>query len=194
VLGDTFARLLRFSARKLRCRTTDDTGVQVADVVVGFQHLEKKTLAEVQAISGKFDYYCWDVYARVSSFYDKRPENALLRGETLQHIEEGNNETADLARHISHRIVECHLKTMQRLGVEYDLLPKESDILHLKFWSHAFELLKKHGAIHLETAGKNEGCWIMRVGERNTETEGAKRRTPRKEHDDDRSSSARMAP
>jgi len=189
VLGDTFARLLRFSARQVEVQNyIDDTGVQVADVVVGFQHLEKKTLVEVRDIPGKFDYYCWDLYAKVSSFYNQRPENALLRGKTLLHIEEGNNETAELARHISHRIVECHLKTMQRLGVEYDLLPKESDILHLKFWSHAFELLKKHGAIHLETSGKNQGCWIMRVGEKTTaETEAANQeQSAEKDHDEDK--------
>jgi len=189
VLGDTFGRLLRFSARQVEVQNyIDDTGVQVADVVVGFQHLEKKTLAEVQAIPGKFDYYCWDVYAKVSSFYEQSPENARLRGVTLQHIEEGNNETAELARHIAHRIVECHLKTMQRLGIEYDLLPKESDILHLKFWSHAFELLKKHGAIHFETSGKNQGCWIMRVGEKGTtETEGSNpEQSADKEHEEDK--------
>src|SRR5262245_23419809 len=189
VLGDTFARLLRFSSRQVEVQNyIDDTGVQVADVVVGFQHLEKKSLAEVQAISGKFDYYCWDLYAKVSSFYEQSPENAWLRGITLQHIEEGNNETAELARHISHRIVECHLKTMQRLGVEYDLLPKESDILHLKFWNRAFELLKKHGAIHLETAGKNQGCWIMRVGDKSiNETEGPDRdESTEGEHEEDK--------
>jgi arginyl-tRNA synthetase len=189
VLGDTFARLLRFNARQVEVQNyIDDTGVQVADVVVGFQHLERKTLAEIQAIPGKFDYYCWDLYAKVSSFYEQRPENALLRGKTLQQIEEGGNETAELARHISHRIVACHVNTMQRLGVEYDLLPKESDILHLKFWSRAFELLKKHSAIHLETSGKNQGCWIMRVGDKDAaERAGTDpEQTAEKEHEEDK--------
>jgi arginyl-tRNA synthetase len=167
VLGDTFARLLRFSGERVEVQNyIDDTGVQVADVVVGFQHLEKKNLSEVQAIPGKFDYYCWDLYARVSSFYAESPHNAQLRAETLKLIEEGNSETADLARYISHKIVQCHLNTMWRLGIEYDLLPKESDILHLKFWSYAFDLLKKHEAIQFETSGKNQGCWIMRVGDK----------------------------
>jgi arginyl-tRNA synthetase len=173
VLGDTFARLLRFSGEPVEVQNyIDDTGVQVADVVVGFQHLEKKTLAEVQAIPGKFDYYCWDLYAKASSFYEQSPDKAELRSETLKLIEEGNNEAAELARYVSHRIVQCHLSTMGRLGIEYDLLPKESDILHLKFWNRAFELLKKHGAIHLETSGKNEGCWIMRVGDKSTARDG----------------------
>jgi arginyl-tRNA synthetase len=167
VLGDTFGRLLRFSGAAVEVQNyIDDTGVQVADVVVGFKYLEKKSLADVQAIPDKFDYYCWDLYARVSHFYAEEPGHGLLRGETLQLIEQGNNETAVLAQYIAHRIVQCHLTTMERLGVEYDLLPKESDILHLKFWDHAFALLKQNGAIHLEDSGKNKGCWIMRLGER----------------------------
>jgi arginyl-tRNA synthetase len=166
VLGDTFARLLHFSGEEVEVQNyIDDTGVQVADVVVGFKYLEKKTLADVQAIPGKFDYYCWDVYAKVPSFYEASPENQSRRGETLKLIEEGSNETAELAQYISHRIVRCHLETMWRIGVQYDLLPKESDILHLKFWDHAFRLLKETGAVHYETSGKNSGCWIMRLGD-----------------------------
>ncbi|MCI0620700.1 MAG: arginine--tRNA ligase [Acidobacteria bacterium] len=189
VLGDTFARLLRFQGRDVEVQNyVDDTGVQVADVVVGFQHIENKTLEDVQAITGKFDYYCWDLYAKVSSFYEQSAQNAKLRGEALQRIEEGHNETAELAGHIAHRIVECHLNTMQRLGIEYNLLPKESDILHLRFWSHAFELLKKHGAIHFETSGKNQGCWIMRVGEKSTtKVDGSSPESNvDKEHDEDK--------
>lgn len=170
VLGDTFARLLRFNHERVEVQNyIDDTGVQVADVVVGFKYIEKKTLQDVQALTGKFDYYCWDLYARVSAFYEQSFENQALRGETLRLIEEGHNETAELARHIAHRIVRSHLDTMSRIGVEYDLLPKESDILHLKFWDNAFALLKKTGAIHLESEGKNKGCWIMRLSEKGEE-------------------------
>jgi arginyl-tRNA synthetase len=188
VLGDTFARLLRFSGAQVEVQNyIDDTGVQVADVVVGFQHLEKKTLTEVQAIPGKFDYHCWDLYARLSSFYEQRPDNAKLRSETLKLIEEGNNEAAELARYISHRIVQCHLSTMWRLDIEYDLLPKESDILRLRFWNYAFELLKEHGAIHLETSGKNQGCWIMRVGDKSVPPDGKSSETgDDSEHDEDK--------
>ncbi|PYV42696.1 MAG: arginine--tRNA ligase [Acidobacteria bacterium] len=169
VLGDTFARLLRFGGESVEVQNyIDDTGVQVADVVVGFKYLEKKNLPAVQAIPGKFDYYCWDLYARVSSFYQQNPDSQKFRAETLKLIEEGNNETAELAHYISHKIVQCHLDTMWRIGIQYDLLPKESDILHLRFWHYAFELLKKTGAIHFETSGKNQGCWIMRVGERSS--------------------------
>ena len=171
VLGDTFARMMRFAGETVEVQNyIDDTGVQVADVVVGFQHLERMSLEHIKAIPGKFDYYCWDLYARVASFYEQNPHNLKLRGETLKHIEEGNNPVAEMARFIAHQIVQCHLITMWRLGVSYDLLPKESDILHLKFWNFAFELLKKSGAIHFETTGKNKGCWIMRVGESKSST------------------------
>jgi arginyl-tRNA synthetase len=168
VLGDTFARMMRFSGEQVEVQNyIDDTGVQVADVVVGFQHLAKLSLEQIKAIPGKFDYYCWDLYAKVASFYVLAPENPKLRGETLKLIEEGNNPTAEIARFVVHKIVQCHLETMWRLGISYDLLPKESDILHLKFWNYAFELLKERNAIHFETSGKNQGCWIMRVGDNN---------------------------
>ncbi len=50
---------------------------------------------------------------------------------------------------------------MWRLNIVYDVLPRESEILHLKFWATAFELLKERKAIYLETEGKNKGCWVM---------------------------------
>ncbi len=188
VLGDTFARLLRSSGEVVEVQNyIDDTGVQVADVVVGFQYIEKMNLEKVQAITEKFDYFCWDLYARVSSFYEQNFENQALRGKTLRLIEEGGNEAAELARHIADRIVRCHLETMSRLGVQYDLLPKESDILHLHFWNHAFDLLKKTGAIHLEDSGKNKGCWIMRVGDQDLDAKGKEEiRQESKDYEEDK--------
>ena len=142
----------------------DDTGVQVADVVVGFQHLEKMTLADVERLGGRFDYYCWDLYARVGDFYAADPANKKLQAETLHAIEADEGETARLATHVAARIVDCHLATMARLGIGYDLLAHESDILRLHFWDRAFELLKESGAIRLETEGKSKGCWVLAMG------------------------------
>ncbi len=161
-LGDTFVRILRHRGHDVGVQNyIDDTGVQVADVVVGFLHLEKKTPAEVDATSGRFDYYCWDLYARVGDFYAADPTNKALQAETLHAIEEGGNETASLAARVAARIVDCHLATMERLGIRYDLLAHESDILRLHFWDRAFALLKESGAIRLETEGKNRGCWVL---------------------------------
>ena len=165
-LGDTFVRLLRHRGRDVGVQNyIDDTGVQVADVVVGFVHIEGKTLADVEAIPGKFDYYCWDLYAKVGDFYAARPENKALQAEALHAIEAGGNDTARLAEHVARRIVDCHLATMARLGIRYELLAHESDILRLHFWDRAFELLKEKGAVRLQTEGKSQGCWVLPMGE-----------------------------
>ena len=128
----------------------DNTGVQVADVVIGFLHIAKKTAAEVRALAAepKFDYYCWDLYASVSRFFEEDKARLNLRGEMLKSIEEGAGGAAEMANIVAPAIVRCHLRTMERLGIEYDLLPRESEILHLKFWDAAFELLKQRNAIH----------------------------------------------
>jgi len=163
-LGDTFVRMLRSRGKRVEVQNyIDNTGVQVADVVAGFHFLEKKTPADVEKlIAGqRFDYYCWDLYARVSAHYKEHPPDLAWRAETLHAIEAGAGELAELAHLIADAIVLLHLKTMGRLGVEYDVLPRESEILHLKFWAAAFELLKARQAIHLETEGKNAGCWVM---------------------------------
>jgi arginyl-tRNA synthetase len=165
-LGDTFVRLLRHRGFDVGVQNyIDDTGVQVADVVVGLRHIERKTLAEVGAIDGRFDYYCWDLYARVGDFYAADPANRALQAEALHAIEAGGNETARLGEHVARRIVDCHLATMGRLGIRYELLAHESDILRLHFWNRAFELLKEKGAIRLETDGRSAGCWVLPMGE-----------------------------
>ncbi len=166
VLGDTFARLLRFQGSNVEVQNyIDNTGVQVADVVVGFQHLEKKTLAEVEALirtpTPRFDYYCWDLYARVFQLYEDDKTSLAWRAQALKDIEEDHGETAALAELISTAIVRTHLETMLRLNIGYDLLAQESEILRLHFWKAAFEVLKQHHAIRFENEGKNAGCWVM---------------------------------
>ncbi len=165
-LGDTFVRLLRHRGFDVGIQNyIDDTGVQVADVVVGFLYLENKTLADVERIQERFDYYCWDLYARVGDFYAASPENKALQAKVLHEIEAGGNETARLAEHVARRIVDCHLATMARLGIRYELLAHESDILRLHFWDRAFELLKEKGVLRLETEGKNQGCWVLSMAD-----------------------------
>ena len=165
-LGDTFVRMLRAGGRRVEVQNyIDNTGVQVADVVVGFHHLEKKTAADVRALIAdpavRFDYYCWDLYARMSAYYKEEPASLPWRAQALHAIEAGEGDEAELAHVVADAIVEAHLATMLRLGVEYDVLPRESEILHLKFWASAFELLKERKAIYLESEGKNAGCWVM---------------------------------
>jgi arginyl-tRNA synthetase len=165
VLGDTMVRLLRHTGHEVVVQNyIDNTGVQVADVVIAFQHMEKKTVAEVKALAAKpqFDYLCWDLYAKATQFFEEdKARAAKLRGETLRAIEEGSGETAEMAAVIADAIVAYHLKTMARLDIYYQLLARESEILHLHFWDAAFEKLKASGAIQFATSGKNAGCWIM---------------------------------
>jgi len=174
ILGDTFVRLLRAAGYQVDVQNyIDNTGVQVADVVVGLTHLEDLNLAGVEEImseladSGqRIDFYCWDLYARVSQWYTADPALAearkKIRLDTLHAIEAGGNETARIAELVSTAILRRHLETMLRLGIEYDLLPRESEILHLHFWDLAFEQLKAKGVLYFETEGKNKGCWVMK--------------------------------
>ena len=167
ILGDTFVRLLRAAGNTVDIQNyIDNTGVQVADVVVGFVQLEKKSKSEVEALIAapkpRFDYYCWDLYARASHWYEEDKKKLEARGQALHAIEQGGNELAEMAERISTAILRLHLETMARLEIEYDFLPRESEILHLHFWEAAFQKLKEHGVLSYETQGKNAGCWVMK--------------------------------
>ena len=165
ILGDTFVRLLRYAGREVDIQNyIDNTGVQVADVIVGFLHLEKKSRARIEELTRqpRFDYYCWDLYARASQWYEQDKENTKVRHQVLHAIEEGGNETAVIADLISTSVLRRHLETMDRLDIDYDFLPRESEILHLEFWDAAFTKLKDGGVLFFENEGKNKGCWVMR--------------------------------
>lgn len=169
VIGDTFVRILRANGKRVEIQNyIDNTGVQVADVVVGFIYLEKMDLGDIMRLDAKlqsenksFDYFCWDLYTKIGKEYVENEELKARRAEVLHLIEEGNNPTASIGSYIALRNVQCILQTMERLSIRYDLLPCESEILHLHFWQKAFELMKKRGVIHLETAGNHAGCWVM---------------------------------
>ncbi len=169
VLGDTYVRCAKWLGDRVETQNyIDDTGVQVADVVVAFEHLEKKSLADVEqliATNERFDYICWDVYSKMANYYAEHPEAKEWRRETLHRIEHQEGETSKLGITIARAIVKRHLATMLRLGIRYDLLPKESDIIHMHFWDRAFELLKQSGAVILEEEGKHKGCWVMKLDE-----------------------------
>jgi arginyl-tRNA synthetase len=195
VLGDTFARILTATGKRVEVQNyIDNTGVQVADVVVGFIYLENRDLDSIKSLDvdlaargDSFDYYCWDLYAKVGQAYKSEPPTGApagaspsgvdtsaggqsdgdatplieRRAEILHLIEEGGNPTAELADYVATRNVECITETMERLSIRYDLLPRESEILHLHFWDKAFESMKQLGVIHYVDEGKQKGCWVM---------------------------------
>jgi arginyl-tRNA synthetase len=165
ILGDTFVRLLRSAGHPVDVQNyIDNTGVQVADVVAGFLFLEKKSKQEILDLVGndpRFDYTCWDVYARVSHWYAEDKQNQARRVEVLHALEAGNNDIAEIGEAISSTVVKYHLRTMDRLAIEYDFLPRESEILHLHFWEAAFEQLKAKGVLRYQEDGAKKGCWVM---------------------------------
>jgi arginyl-tRNA synthetase len=178
ILGDSFARMVRPDAYKPGYATgvqnyIDNTGVQVADIVVAVTALKGMDLDAVRAwvvelieTNTRLDYACWDLYAQVSQWYDADPAQAAsrkqLRLDTLHAIEAGSNDTAEIADIIATGVLRRHLETMERLGIEYDFLPRESEILHLHFWEAARALMVERGVLYKETEGKNAGCWVMR--------------------------------
>jgi arginyl-tRNA synthetase len=178
-LGDTLVRLLKFQRHPVEVQNyIDDTGVQVADVVVGFTAVEGKDLGAVQAIADdpavRFDYYCWDLYARVTEWYEQDKARLDVRAKALHAIEEGGNDLARMGAFIADRIVRSHLETMARLNVDYDLLTWEGDILRLHFWATAFDQLKARDAVFLQTEGRLKGCWVMPIEDgQGAESEGA---------------------
>ena len=162
VLGDVLARALRGLGHKTEVQNyIDDTGVQVADVVVGFLDLRDCSVADIEALPEPFDYICWDLYSEVGRWYEGAPKRLELRRRTLHALEAGEGRRAEAGRLIARRIVARHLATMARIGVDYDLLTHESEILRLDFFVAAFEQLKATGAVRFEESGKNAGCWVM---------------------------------
>jgi arginyl-tRNA synthetase len=175
-LGDTLVRVLRFRDTPIEIQNyIDDTGVQVADVIVGFRELEGQSIDGVRRIadSGRFDYYCWDLYSRVTEWYEQDKSRLTIRAATLHDLEHGTGEAAAMGAFIVDRIVRTHLATMARLNIAYDLLTYEGDILRLKFWARAFEILKAQGAVFLRTEGRLAGCWVMKIDEDAKGEEGA---------------------
>lgn len=163
-LGDSFARILRFLGHRIEIQTyTDDTGVQVADVVLGFLRLRGADAKEVRRLAAgpRFDYLCWDLYTEVSRWIEEDPEGPAARQQALHGLERGEEPWAEIGTVVANAVARRHLETMDRIGVRYDLLPCEKSILRLHFWERAFELLRDTGAIRLSESGRNRGCWVM---------------------------------
>ncbi len=184
-LGDTVVRMLRSQGHQVEADNyIDDSGVQVADAVVGFTLLQRGLLqlpeGNEQLPDESFDYYCSRVYVSVSKVYDdstsEQGQLALQLRKEVLHAIEHDDEPEDgpdyplLAADISHQIVQAHLKTMARLNISYDLLPWESAILHAGLWQHTFELLKERGLLEKPESGNAAGCWILPFGEGDAQT------------------------
>jgi len=160
VLGDTISRLLAsYGHNTTVLNYVDDTGVQVADVVLGITYM-RIPLEDAQ--SRKFDHYIGDsVYVEVNKAYERDKSLLEKRKEVSKKIEEGEGKEALLARDLTRRVLKAQLETCWRLGAEYDLLNFESDILSSGYWKEIFELLKAKDIVKLQKGGKFDGCWVM---------------------------------
>jgi arginyl-tRNA synthetase len=168
VLGDSLARMLRFLGHRVEVQNyIDDTGVQVADVLIGFREILGWGLEQARGIDGPLDRFCWDLYARVTAMYDEAPEKRALQAAMLHELEQRQGEIGAFADWLTRSLVTCHLDTMGRIGVRYDLLPWEGDILASRFWEMAFALLREKRAVVRVKSGERAGCWVMALeGER----------------------------
>ncbi|TMB86637.1 MAG: arginine--tRNA ligase, partial [Chloroflexi bacterium] len=180
-IGDTVVRMLRSQGYQVEADNyIDDSGVQVADVVVGFILLQEGILqlpeGNQQLPGESFDYFCSRVYVAVGKAYEAQPELRNLQKVVLQTMEhdgkpENGPDYAAMASELSQRIVQAHLRTMSRLNISYDLLTWESVILHSGLWKRVFEMLRDRGLLEKPETGKAAGCWILPFGEEDAQAE-----------------------
>jgi len=186
-LGDTVVRMLRSQGYNVEAENyIDDSGAQVADVVVGFMLLQEGILQLPegnQRLPGEsFDYFCSRIYVAVGLAYEAQPELLELRKTVLHAIEHGSEPESDsdypvIAANLSRKIVQAHLATMARVNISFDLLTWESAILGAGLWKHVFEMLRERGLIEKPEIGPLAGCWVLPFGEGEVQTEEGDRTT-----------------
>lgn len=163
VIGDVIYRIMKATNHKtLVLNYVDDSGLQVADIVVGFKFAGIPL--EPSDNSVKFDRYCGDeVYVKVNEMYGTNPTLEEKRRFVLKEIEEGSTDIARFAAKVTMRVLCDQLKTSWRMKTRYDLLNFESQIIHSGLWIKSFELLKESGISIFEYTGKNSGCWVLKL-------------------------------
>ncbi|MDG6986115.1 MAG: arginine--tRNA ligase [Nitrososphaerota archaeon] len=160
VLGDSLVRVMRYMGHQVRALNyVDDSGAQVADIIVGFRFLG---YSDVAPEGVKYDTYCGDkVYTKVTKEYQTDPALKEKQSFVLKEIEKGTGEVAEYAREIVKKILAAQLSTCWRLGASYDLLNWESQLVHSGMWEEIFESLKKTGYVKFQTEGENKGTWVI---------------------------------
>ena len=165
VIGDTVSRLLRKANYDVRVLNyVDDSGLQVADIIVGFKHCG---YSDNPPSNQKFAQYCGDeVYVKTTEKYSDDPSLEKKRSEILQDLENQNSDIAKFAETITKKILADQLETCWELGATYDCLNFESQIIRSGLWNKIFEKMKEMKLVELEKEGKNANCWVIR-GEKN---------------------------
>lgn len=167
IIGDTVARILRktnFDVSVLNY--VDDSGLQVADIILGFTHLK---FSEEPPKDQKFDQYCGDeVYVKTTEEYSSNPDLENTRKKILQDLEDSDSKIAKLGDKITRKVLAAQLETCWELSVFYDCLNFESQIIRSGLWKQVFEKMKEMKLVELQQEGKNAKCWIIK-GEKNEE-------------------------
>jgi arginyl-tRNA synthetase len=163
VIGDILYRTLRATNHEvIVLNYIDDSGLQVADIVVGFRFAGLPLYPKDKTI--KFDQYCGDeVYVKINEMYKDDKYLEEKRRLVLKEIELGTSEIAKFASEITMRVLKDQLKTCWRMKAHYDLLNYESHIVTSRLWSKTFEMLKEKGIATLQTEGKNKYCWVIKL-------------------------------
>ncbi|MEE8179082.1 MAG: arginine--tRNA ligase [Nitrosopumilaceae archaeon] len=167
IIGDSIARILQKANYDVRVLNyVDDSGLQVADIIVGFKF---GGFSEDPPSNQKFDQYCGDVvYVKTTEKYSSNPDLEETRKKILQELEKEKSEIAQFADKITKKVLAEQLKTCWNFSVTYDCLNFESQIIRSGLWSQIFEKMKDMKLIELEKEGKNANCWIIK-GENNEE-------------------------
>ena len=161
-IGDAISRILskvNYDVKVLNY--IDDSGLQVADLIVGFKF---GGFSETPPAGEKFANYCGDtVYVKTTAKYESDKELESRRREILKELEDPTSETAKFGKTITRKILSDQLDTVWNLGASYDCLNFESDILYSKLWEKVFERMKSENLTRLEDEGDNAGCWIFPI-------------------------------
>ncbi len=160
VLGDSLVRVMRYLGYRVQALDyVDDSGAQVADIIVGFKFLD---LPDEAPAGVKYDVYCGDsVYTKVNQEYLTNPSLKEKQSQVLKEIESGSGGIADYTKATVRKILDAQLSTCWRLGATYDLLNWESQLVHSKLWDNIFVALKKMGYVKYQDSGENKGCWVI---------------------------------
>lgn len=168
-LGDTLARSIRFLGHEVEVQNyIDDTGIQMADVVWGLLHFKKKDISQVRQIDNPAD-YLWDLYSEVNQMFQADERLLSQRREVHRKIEEREDPEYEMGNYISREVLKDHIRVMAEIGINYDLLVRERDIIELDFFTEAADILKRKGIMYLSEDPEKQGCWVIKYDRENIE-------------------------
>ena len=161
-IGDSVSRILSKAIYDVKVLNyVDDSGLQVADIIVGFKY---GGFSESPPKGEKFANYCGDtVYVSTTLKYESDKDLESKRHEILKELEDSASETAKFGKILTRKILSDQLDTVWNLGATYDCLNFESEILYSKLWENIFEKMKSENLVRLEDEGDNAGCWILPI-------------------------------